>query len=423
MSTPDRVTLKYLTEFRCVAGACRENCCTGLRVQLSEENHRKLEERSAKVPQLLPLFERHVKVTPEAERTSRVFAHIEPDAGQCPFLDTEWLCAIQRHAGEETLADPCSLFPRSVAEVGTRRELSATLACPETARLCLTTEGAVDSVTYEPTLMAREIVVRRHDAASADPYVALLDDVRQLCLDVVFLDGPSMATKVVALLDFAQRVEPTFHEGTTAFDSAAFSREVDALSQRLRLVESTPATADERVVLTLSSLFVARLGGTDNRRFNQLLRPALLEKADAPRDVVAATFSGGPRVLKPLPDLAALISRRGQALTPWRAKVDQYLHRAAVNSLVKDWYTQRPTLASALRRLVIRLAASRFALLLHPNLDGPLDATRLDEAAVDAFQIVAKNIEHVPTFMDLCERFLAEQSLDDAAGARALLTV
>ena len=68
MSDAERITLRYFTQFQCVGGACRENCCTGLKVQLSQENHRRLEERSAKLPQLKVLFDETVKLEPEAER-------------------------------------------------------------------------------------------------------------------------------------------------------------------------------------------------------------------------------------------------------------------------------------------------------------------------------------------------------------------
>lgn len=411
-----------MLSFRCIAGSCRENCCTGLRVELSEENHRKLADRSAKIPGLQVLFEKHLELEPEATRSPKRYAHIEPHGPSCPYLDGDWLCAIHRHAGEETLADPCSLFPRVIAEVNGRYELSATLACPEAARLCLTTEHGVDSVPYEPSMVAREIVVRTHDTASSDPYVALLDDVRQICLDVMDLRGVSTTSKVLLLLDFALRVEPHFHRGTTTFDAAAFGQAVDAMGNRLSVLEVLPERSPSaRGVKALHEMLLARLSGCDNKRFNGLFRPLLLTNPTLERSKIGSYFQGNPGVAR---DVSALVEAGGQAVhTRFGEALDRYLHRAAVNSFVKDWYTQQPTLAGSLRRLVVRLALSRFALFVHPGVTDAKDVVALDELAVDSFQIIAKNVEHVPAFMELCEAYLAEQQLTTVEGAALLLSV
>jgi lysine-N-methylase len=422
MSSPDRLTLRYMLGFRCIAGSCRENCCTGLRVELSEQNHRKLAERSAKIPGLQVLFEKHLELEPEATRTAKRYAHIEPHGSSCPYLDGDWLCAIHRHAGEETLADPCSLFPRVIAEVNGRFELSATLACPEAARLCLTSENAVDSVPYEPSMVAREIVVRRHETGSTDPYVALLDDVRQICLDVMDLEGVSTTSKLLLLLDFALRVEPHFHRGTTTFDVAAFGQSVDAIGARLSVMEALPERKPSmRAVKALHEMLLARLSGCDNKRFNALFRPLLLTDRTLERGNIGSYFQGNTIVAK---DVSALV-RTGSDTVHGRFGVllDRYLQRAAVNSFVKDWYTQQPTLAGSLRRLIVRLALSRFALFVHPGVTEATDAAALDELAVDSFQIIAKNVEHVPAFMELCEAYLAEQQLTTVEGAALLLSV
>lgn len=406
--------------FRCIAGSCRENCCTGLRVELSEENHRKLAERSAKIPGLQVLFEKHLELEPEATRTAKRYAHIEPHGPSCPYLDGDWLCAIHRHAGEETLADPCSLFPRVIAEVNGRYELSATLACPEAARLCLTTENAVDSVPYEPSMVAREIVVRTHEAASADPYVSLLDDVRQVCLDVMELEGVSTISKLLLLLDFALRVEPHFHRGTTTFDPAAFSQAIDAMGSRLQVIEALPRPS-ARAVKALREMLLARLSGCDNKRFNALFRPLLLTDPTLERGNIGSYFQGNTIVAK---DVSALVQAGHDAVHGrFGVLLDRYLQRAAVNSFVKDWYTQQPTLAGSLRRLIVRLALSRFALFVHPGVTEAADAAALDELAVDSFQIIAKNVEHVPAFMELCEAYLVEQQLTSVEGAALLLSI
>jgi lysine-N-methylase len=404
-------------------------------VQLTEENHRKLLERSAAFPELAAKVQQVVKLETEPTRTAKHFAHFvaEGEGAKCVFLDGDWLCSIHRKLGEQTLADPCSTFPRVLNAVEERLELSATFACPEAARLCLTGEGAVDLVPWEEGLLPREIVVRRHDAASADPYVQLLDDVRQVCLQVLQAPNLSPQAQLLSLAGFALRIEPFFHAGTTTFELSALAREVERLPEQAApmaaLLAQAPAAGVE-AVRAMKEIFIARLPGCDNARFAALVRPLVLKDPQATGPQIAAYFTE-PSVGVEDAALRARYLERCARLSPaGAARVDSHLWRYAHNAIIKDWYTQRATLASSLRRLILRAALSRFATIFHPRLDRlaqPGGATPaqerewLDEAAVDAFQIVAKNVEHVPSFMELCEAYLAERGLDSLGGLATLL--
>lgn len=283
----------------------------------------------------------------------------------------------------------------------------------------------MDSVPWTPGQVAREIVVRTHDTTSTDPYLALLDDLRQVLLDVLALDGLPMTTKLVVLLDLALRIEPFFHRQSRSFSAEALRVEVDALGARVEplheLVRKTPRSSLV-AVKALAEMLLARTGACDNVRFNALVRPMLLRDAKTPKEAVAAYFAGRPEVGKD-PEVLRSVAERRSALLMGRfgPRIDQFLQRVAVNSVVKDWYTQHDTLASSLRRLIVRLALSRFVLLMDARFGEATDDAQLDELAVEAFQIISKNVEHVPAFMSLCEAYLEEQRLASPEGAAALL--
>lgn len=429
MADAERLTLNYLPLYRCIAGECRENCCAGLHVQLSADNHAKLLERSRAFPQLKAKVDQVVKLEPEGQRTSAHHSYFETTTAHCSFLDPDYLCSIQRNLGEDTLSDACSTFPRVLTQVGERLELSGTLACPEIARLCLTSANAVELVPWQTGLVAREIVVRRLDEASTDPYVQGLDEVRRLCLQVASTKGMAVQVQLLLLVDLAERIKPFFHEKTSTFDPARLQHEVDLLSTRVgavaSLLEQTPV-ADARAVHALKEIFLARLPGCDNPRFNALVRPMVLKRLGSTNAEIAAYFTNHSVALDDATLHTRYVERRarlaaGQSL----ARADEHIWRFATNSLIKDWYTQQPTLGSTLRRLIIRACLSRFATFLHPSLagQGPISNEQLDEAAVDGFQIVAKNIEHVPSFMQLCEAYLVERGLDSTAGLALLLAM
>lgn len=439
MEDATRIALRYVPQFVCLANDCRENCCSGLRVELTKDNHEHLVQRAAGSPVLSEQVSQIVRIERADKRSARNYAFVDAAGKTCPFLDADWLCSIQRSLGEDALADPCSLFPRVLAESHGRRELSASFACPEAARLCLTVDGAVDLVPYEPGAMAREIVVRRHDGQDTDAYVALLDDIRDACLAVMNTDGVRPPVRLLLLADFAERVEPFFHAKSTSFDMAALRAAIELIPERAGAMQALfegAAVADRRALRAMKEILIARVPNCENARFNVLVRPLVLKDVDATREAVVGYFAGGSEVAREVArdvalDDETMHARYQQAharLFPiYQAHLDEQARRYAINSIVKDWYTLRPTLSSSLRRLVLRLALSRFTMTMHQTLttvsaaDPQRGRSLLDDAAVDAFQIVSKNIEHTPSFMDLCEGYLREQHLDGPAGLALLL--
>ncbi len=423
----ERITLRYVPQFVCLAGECKENCCSGLRVELSASNHDHLVARAAGTS-LQEDVERLIKLEPPKTRTARLHSYVDADGNACPFLDVDWLCKIHRELGEGALADPCSLFPRVLTEIRGRLELSATLACPETARLCLTGDRAVDLVPLPVGAIAREIVVRRFEAASADPYIALLDEIRQVCLAIMNLDGIAPPVRLLVLVDFAERIEPFFHAGTTTFTRDALSTAIDHIPERiaeLAVLHARTPVAELRAVRALKEIIVARLPGCDNARFNALVRPLVLRDRDATKAELADYFQSDKTATvddTTLRERAALARDRMSAQAV--ARHDEHLRRYVINAIVKDWYTRYPTLASSLRQLAVRLALGRWATLSHPSLRaGAIDVSAIDAAAIDAFQIIAKNIEHNPGFMELSERYLHEAGLANLAGLALLLAI
>ena len=419
-----RLAALRFSRFSCLAADCRENCCTGLRVELTEDNHRTLTEKAAGHPTLAPMVERLVQIEPRAAQTQRAFASIDAKGKSCPFLDTSWLCSLHGALGEEALSDPCSLFPRVLTEVEGTLELSATFACPEAARLCLTGEDALDAVPFSPHDVPREIVVRRHPASTTDPYQALFSTVRQLCLDVMSARDVRWEVGLLVLLDFAAAVEDFFHQGTERFDAVRWDAAVRGVPSRVAALEAllveTPPQAPS-ALRALQEIFLARLPNCDNRRFQAWVRPAVLAAPEAPLAEVARYFHGRPDVGLPIAEVAARTAAARAQLAPWSARMDEHARRFAQNALVKDWYTQHPTLSQALAQLVLKLSLSRFLLFAAwPPLAGESRAS-LDDASVNAFQIVAKNIEHVPSFLALCERSLAEKGLVTLPGMASLL--
>ena len=135
-----RVEPDYMADFRCIAAACRHNCCIGWEIDID--------------PDTLARYRR----CPGAfgDRLRRCIAEdggtasfrLTPE-GRCPFLNAQNLCDVILTLGEDALCGICRLHPRFYNRLGNREEAGLGLACEEAARLILTRTAPMRLVTVE----------------------------------------------------------------------------------------------------------------------------------------------------------------------------------------------------------------------------------------------------------------------------------
>ena len=133
----------YMEEFRCIGSDCPDSCCQGWTVAIDQPTYRKY--RKVTDPALRERLHRHVVRNRNGARSADQFARIRLDkTGACPFLTEERLCEIQSRLGAAALSHTCRTYPRTVNRVDGVPEMSATLSCPEVARLALLREAGIE---------------------------------------------------------------------------------------------------------------------------------------------------------------------------------------------------------------------------------------------------------------------------------------
>ena len=122
----------YSKNFRCLAEACDENCCSGWTIPIDQRTH----EEYLAHPVLKPFAQKLVVINPHP--TPADVARMPLDhQGTCAFLNQEQLCGIQAHFGPSLLPDACANYPRERGEIAGHFETTLNLSCPEAARLTL----------------------------------------------------------------------------------------------------------------------------------------------------------------------------------------------------------------------------------------------------------------------------------------------
>ncbi|MCP3139371.1 flagellin lysine-N-methylase [Pyxidicoccus xibeiensis] len=397
---------RYMTRFRCLAEACEDTCCAGLTVTIEGAPLQRLREAVAGGPDA-ELVERLVRPEGAGPDAAQVQHFVRPEEGggaviakredgHCVFLDAGRLCSLHRKYGEPVLSDACSTFPRTATRWGERLEVAGTLACPEVARLCLLAEDGLEPVPVSEDLAVRPEAARR---IGGDAWTRHAEAVRATALGVLQRRELPYASRLFALGQLALRLDGFYFRGTEAFGD-----EADALLHDVLRSFASPDTLTaihegfSALVLPggpwagiCATVLKARAGSVRSERFHTLVRSVLASYggADSPDEVWR------------------LHAERRERLAPALAeRMEQYFRHHAVNHWLRHPFTDSPRLLDYVFRLTLRAAVLKWTLFGHPTVvalceDGAGDTARLDAAAVECFQLIAKHVEQAPELHSL----------------------
>lgn len=144
MSETVKVTFspKFMSSFNCIGSACEDTCCAGWIVNIDQQTFEKYEKIND--PELTPKLRNSIIKKNPVDGGHQFAAIKMSSTGNCPFLDPEKMCSIQRKLGPSFLSQTCDVYPRVRSSFNDHYRFSATLSCPEAARLCVGASDAMD---------------------------------------------------------------------------------------------------------------------------------------------------------------------------------------------------------------------------------------------------------------------------------------
>lgn len=148
--TREIIAPNYMEKFHCIGSACEDTCCAGWKVIVDKATFKKY--KNTNHSELKPLLKENVNRNRTGDSDDS-YAKIKMDSsGECTLLDDDHLCRIQKELGPEFLSNTCAIYPRNLNMVDNVVEKSATLSCPEVARLVLLNrEGIEFNQDVEPS--------------------------------------------------------------------------------------------------------------------------------------------------------------------------------------------------------------------------------------------------------------------------------
>lgn len=386
---PDALAPRYLEQFRCIGSACPESCCTGWTVSIDKASYQQY--RQVKIEPLATLVRESVQRIPDG--TGRNYARIRlGQDSSCPLLDEQKLCRIHSELGEKALSRTCSNYPRIYGIDDDRHIASATLSCPESARLALTEHTALDPITLLLPFANAQLVplsYKRMKPADdqGDPVLVnakLIAHAVDGLVRVPTLNAAQSLVQAGLMLRRLARIEARGQAGTLEL---ARTIEHYLAPQHLAnvptLMNNLPVqrTAQLSMLFETTQRYLSKHGG----------RPSFVALIN---DVQAG--------LKLEQGLGSAVANLDAALhqrwSPLEAQHPQLLKNYLLNDLTKSLFPRQDILGieREFMDLALRFALIKFYLLGLAALRGP--DFGIDDV-VRVVYVVVRNIEHNNSFM------------------------
>jgi lysine-N-methylase len=424
-------TSRYAARFRCIGTACEDNCCAhSWQVLLDRQDYGRLKVALAGSPDGQATFARGCLRTPGATARDRRFATLQrtPD-GRCVFLAPDGLCAVHTAHGAAALPGVCATYPRVLTEAGAHLSLTATLSCPEAARLCLLAEDAVRMDAADAEAIALLRVRHRVSTASHDPFVRHFPAIRTAFLDLIAMRDYPVASRLYATAHLARRLDAApAARGRAAADSAvheaiAACGDAQTLAGLDRECRSATVSGALPVAL-VRQILLAVLERQRATRFGSLVESVCGPELEADAGPAPRRRSGRRGARDEW--VPAFELRRRQWEAEFGGRIAQYAANYAADYWMRDPFTASPDLLGFVLGMLARVAVIRFLLFGHPSLhdlgapgsSSPLRQQALDRAAVEVVYTFARAVEHSAELRALLHECLSQPRL---RGRRALL--
>lgn len=132
----------YFGDFKCTAGWCKDSCCIGWEINIDEDTRDFYE--GAAEGEIAERLQEVMYENEDGETSFRLGRN-----GRCPFLNSQNLCDICIHMGEEALSEVCTEYPRFSLWYADVQQKCLSLSCEEVGRILFSREEPVEFTEVE----------------------------------------------------------------------------------------------------------------------------------------------------------------------------------------------------------------------------------------------------------------------------------
>lgn len=198
----------YIDKFQCIGGKCEDNCCIGWDIDIDKETFKKY--HKVKDETMKKMFQKNVHNNKYCTNENLDYGRIKLNkAKRCPFLDDENYCLIQGKFGEDYLSSVCTQFPRVLNKVDDHYEICLDSACPEAARIILSSKEKIDFKESEKSLgkytMSGVLDTRLSEFKNTP--IKYFKEIRNFSIKIIQNRKLNISSRLYVLGDFLNKLE------------------------------------------------------------------------------------------------------------------------------------------------------------------------------------------------------------------------
>lgn len=205
---------QYMKGFKCIGFECEDNCCYGWKVQINQDAYKRYKKVSnGEIKGALEKYVTRNRSNPTIENYAKITMNTK---GDCPFLRKDKLCNIYKSLGEEYLSKICTVYPRVTNIVNEIIEKSASLSCPEAARMALLNPDPMEFDECEEAISTQNLViyqVNTEEGKYSNKVQRYFWDIRIFTISLLQNRKYMLWEKLIMLGFFTRRVEGLTSEG------------------------------------------------------------------------------------------------------------------------------------------------------------------------------------------------------------------
>lgn len=285
---------EFFRDFHCMGGSCPDTCCALWNIDWKESEVEKLKNADCS-PELKELIERSFVRREDNEKLMKIVT-LADKKHDCPFLDEQRYCRIQRELGEEYLSDTCRNYPRLLTISGDIVTRTCSASCPQVIRLLCENEKAMQLVNVGGKGDTHGFIDTPKEL-KANPELKYRSELTDFFFDIIGNTKRSLETSLLLGALAAQKLTEYVDKG----QCDRIPEVIKALRPQLNK-DSIPSFENSKQDYELNPGFLAEM--SDSFTHTDVFRPLmdndilLLDRYSEGREIVDRYFAEKPHIMR-----------------------------------------------------------------------------------------------------------------------------
>lgn len=392
---------EYLENFQCIGSACEDTCCVGWEVIIDEKTNSKYRKI------LGSKYKSVIKKTRSGNKEYKIKLN---DKLECPLLTEEKLCSIHADFGYSYLSDTCKFYPRITNLVFDSYEQSATLSCPEIARLALSNPDGINFKEININIEQQAPNLNIKNNTKSKILLNTFWDIRIFCIQILKSREYSIDERLMTIGLFLNGIDNLTSEYEIKKRIDEFNREFDNFNIK-KSIENFP---DNRKLVQINALNLIIYGkkySVNNIDFINLLKEATDSYGFSFEDLIKNISN------EFIPKYESSIKSYKSVL---ENKLDYILENYLINEIFKELFplSKYDNILNSYINIVTKFVTIR-TILIGLNIKEPIS----EETIITFIQKFSKTITHDDLFQKAIIEFILKLEYNPIAFSMAMLKI